>query len=394
MDAAQGLCGAFKEISTGLEQATMQANSVAVASEEMSGTATEIARNCASAAKSSELASDAAINGESVINETVNVMNRINGMVKHSANILEGLGKRSDEIGEIINLINDIADQTNLLALNAAIEAARAGEHGRGFAVVADEVRKLAEKTTAATKNIGDTIKAMQSETKQAVTAMDEGVREVESGAEDARKSGAALKDILNQIRVVSGEIGQIAVASEQQTATIDEIANNIHQVSTAVAQTARTAEQRFPLAAEMLELSAELNKLVRHYKLATMADLKELVTEAVAYYKAHGKEKAFAEISDTKGRFIRKGSAVMVMDLTGTVVAAGADKVTIGMNLVGARDMNGKEFVKECLDALRTKAEGQVEYNVVNPLLKTAEQRTSYFQRVDNYCILVDVRK
>src|SRR5208337_4691673 len=117
----------------------------------------------------------------------------------------------------------------------------RAGEHGRGFAVVADEVRKLAEKTTSATKDIGNTIKAMQSEAKQAVVSMDEGVKEVEVGAEEAKKSGAALKDILAQINTVSNEIGQIAVASEQQTTTVDEIANNIHQISDVMKETTKS---------------------------------------------------------------------------------------------------------------------------------------------------------
>jgi len=180
----------------------------------------------------------------SIIHETVMVMNRINMRVKESSEIIKQLGARSDQIGAVVELIYDIADQTNHLALNAAIEAARAGEHDRGFAVVADEVRKLAERTTEATKEIGDTISAIQKETKSAVNSMDEGVREVETGAEETGKSGEALRDILKQINTVTTEINQIAVASEQQTATTNEIASNIQQISEVMNETSKTIQE------------------------------------------------------------------------------------------------------------------------------------------------------
>ena len=233
------LDASYKQMIADTNQAVIQINSVAAAGEEMSTTSSEIAQNCLSAAKSSERANQSALTGQSIADETLAVMNRIDDIVKNSAKIIRGLGERSGEIGGVISLINDIADQTNLLALNAAIEAARAGEHGRGFAVVADEVRKLAEKTTEATKHIGETIKAMQSETKQAVISMEEGVKAVETGTEEARKSDGALKDILQQISIVGSEIGQIAAASEQQTATTNELAQNIQAISEVIQQTA-----------------------------------------------------------------------------------------------------------------------------------------------------------
>ncbi len=230
--AANTLDNATEHMATGVEEAAMQVNSVATASEEMSKTSSEIAQNCMTAARSSEKATSSAGTGETIIQETINVMNRISERVKESAGIIKSLGARSDQIGQIVGLINDVADQTNLLALNAAIEAARAGEHGRGFAVVADEVRKLAERTSDATKEIGETIRAMQSETKKAVSSMEEGVGEVGRGTLEAGKSGEALKEILHQINKVTSEINQIAVASEQETATTNEIAVSIQQIS------------------------------------------------------------------------------------------------------------------------------------------------------------------
>ena len=147
------------QMSTSTEELAAQASTIATACEEMSATSSEIARNCHEAASESSKANDAALVGAKVVDETVSVMSRIADRVRTTAQTVERLGARSDQIGAIIGTIEDIADQTNLLALNAAIEAARAGEQGRGFAVVADEVRALAERTTRATKEIGEMIK-------------------------------------------------------------------------------------------------------------------------------------------------------------------------------------------------------------------------------------------
>jgi methyl-accepting chemotaxis protein len=266
--AANTLDNAAEQMATGVEEAAAQVNSVATASEEMSTTSSEIAQNCVMAAKSSEKANNAATAGEGIIQETVNVMKRINGRVKESAGIIKSLGARSDQIGKVVGLINDIADQTNLLALNAAIEAARAGEHGRGFAVVADEVRKLAERTTEATKEIGDTIEAMQGETKSAVSSMEEGVKEVEVGSVEAEKSGDALNDILKQINAATVEINQIAVASEQQTATTNEIANNIQHISEVMHDTSKRIQDNASASSQLAGLAKDLQKLVGQFTL------------------------------------------------------------------------------------------------------------------------------
>jgi methyl-accepting chemotaxis protein len=267
--ASTQLYATSDQIATGAEEVAAQAGTVATASEEMSCTSSEIASNCLMAVESSQRASDSASSGFAVVQETVDEMGRIAERVKESALTVESLGARSDQIGEIVGTIEDIADQTNLLALNAAIEAARAGEQGRGFAVVADEVRALAERTTKATKEIGAMIKAIQMETKGAVSSMEEGVKAVEKGTEDAGRSGLALQEILEQANSVTMQINQIATAAEQQTATTNEITNNIQQITEVVHETAKGSQESASAANQLSRFADELQHLVGNFKLA-----------------------------------------------------------------------------------------------------------------------------
>jgi methyl-accepting chemotaxis protein len=267
--ASTQLYATSEQIATGAEEVAAQAGTVATASEEMTCTSSEIAKNCLMAVESSKQAGDSAESGAAVVQETVAEMSRIAERVKESAQTVESLGARSDQIGEIVGTIEDIADQTNLLALNAAIEAARAGEQGRGFAVVADEVRALAERTTRATREIGAMIKAIQVETKSAVTSMEEGVKEVEKGTADAARSGHALQEILEQANSVTMQINQIATAAEQQTATTNEITNNIQQITEVVHETAKGSQESASAASQLSRLAEELQDLVNRFKLA-----------------------------------------------------------------------------------------------------------------------------
>jgi len=257
-----------EQIAKGAGEVVNQATTVATAGEQMSATSGDIAQNCQMAAEGGQRASQAAQDGTQVVNATVQVMARIAERVSATAKTVGSLGERSDQIGAIIGTIEDIADQTNLLALNAAIEAARAGEQGRGFAVVADEVRALAERTTRATREIGEMIKTIQTETKGAVNAMEQGVREVETGTDEASRSGQALQHILEQINDVTMQVNQIATAAEEQTATTSEISSNMLQITDVVQTTARGAEESALAAGQLAQQADELKRLVGKFRL------------------------------------------------------------------------------------------------------------------------------
>ena len=267
--AANQLNSTAEQIATAAEEVAHQSVTVATASEEMSATSNDISHNCMLASEVANRATETARGGAQVVQETLGGMEKIAERVRESAHTVESLGARSDQIGAIVGTIEDIADQTNLLALNAAIEAARAGEQGRGFAVVADEVRALAERTTRATKEIGGMIKAIQQETADAVGSMENGVSEVEKGMESSRKSGEALQQIVDAINEVTMQVHQIATAAEEQTAVTGEISSNIHQITDVVSDTARGAHETATAAAQLSGLARDLQSLVGRFRLA-----------------------------------------------------------------------------------------------------------------------------
>ncbi|OGU17089.1 MAG: chemotaxis protein [Geobacteraceae bacterium GWC2_53_11] len=267
--AASQLQSTAEQIATAAEEVACQSVTVATAGEEMSATSNDISHNCSLASDISNRANLTASGGAAVVQETLVGMENIAKRVQESARTVESLGARSDQIGAIVGTIEDIADQTNLLALNAAIEAARAGEQGRGFAVVADEVRALAERTTRATKEIGTMIKGIQAETAGAVGSMEHGVREVEKGMESSRKSGDALQQIVNAIDEVSMQVHQIATAAEEQTAVTGEISSNIHQITDVVSETARGAHETAAAASQLSSLAMDLQRMVGRFRLA-----------------------------------------------------------------------------------------------------------------------------
>jgi methyl-accepting chemotaxis protein len=204
---------------------------IATAMEEMSMTVNEVARNTVNAADSAAQVSGNAREGQQVVSQAVVEMRKVAEIVRDSAIIVGSLGAKSAKIGEFVAVINDIADQTNLLALNAAIEAARAGEQGRGFAVVADEVRRLADRTVASTKEIRVMVSEIQKETVLAVETIERGKSEAEVSEKLSHQVDESLTNIVRSIEQIEHVISQIATASEEQAATSTTIASNLEEI-------------------------------------------------------------------------------------------------------------------------------------------------------------------
>ncbi len=252
------------------QEQSAQTEEIASAVEQMSRTINENAQNAVRTSELSRKSGEIAEEGKLVVEQTINKMRDIAGVVHQSASNIERLGESSKQIGEIISVIDDIADQTNLLALNAAIEAARAGEQGRGFAVVADEVRKLAERTTEATKQIADMIQGIQKETETAVKVMKEGNTEVEQGITLADEAGNALNMILNSAKDVISMITQIASASEEQAATSEQLTQNVVTINNTTAENAAQLHDIASATDGLTNLTEKLRDLVEQFKVDT----------------------------------------------------------------------------------------------------------------------------
>jgi len=270
--ASSEISSTTEEMAAGMEEQSNQSGEISNAVEEMTKTIVENSKNAVHTAETANQAKVVAEQGGRVVEETVAEMNRIASVVNQSAETVKALGKSSDQIGEIIGVIDDIADQTNLLALNAAIEAARAGEQGRGFAVVADEVRKLAERTTKATKEIASMIKTIQSDTMGAVTSMNEGTKQVNEGIRLAEKAGLSLKEIVDVSQKVTDKIAQIASASEQQASTSEMITGNFKTITQCTRETADSVARVAETASNLSRLSEQLLAITRLFKISTTA--------------------------------------------------------------------------------------------------------------------------
>jgi methyl-accepting chemotaxis protein len=266
--ASEELSSSATQQSQSAETQNNQTTQVATAMQEMSSTVLQVSENSNKAAEASRQAAETAREGGSIVEETLTKMRVIADSVGGTAKKMEELGRSSDQIGRIAGVIDDIADQTNLLALNAAIEAARAGEQGRGFAVVADEVRKLAERTTTATKEIAQMIKNIQDETKTAVIAMEAGTKQVEDGVQSTSRAGDSLKQIIHMSEEVGEMITHIATAATEQSSASEEINNNMEMIAKLVKESADGAQQSAKACQDLSGLALDLQNMVGKFNL------------------------------------------------------------------------------------------------------------------------------
>jgi len=260
---------ASEEMSSGAVQQDQEITNTSSAVEELTVSMKQVSNNAEASAEAARRALDAAEQGNRSVRDTLEGMQRIRSSVQATAKRIKALGDRSLEISEIVNVINDITEQTNLLALNAAIEAARAGEAGRGFAVVADEVRKLAEHSRSATKDIAALIKAIQAETNDAVVVMEEGTKEVEIGAKLADQAGRALDAISSVVRQSAELVQEISLASKQQVRGTEGVAHAMQIISNITRQTSQGARQTSRTVEQLVHMSEQLNEALSQFRVS-----------------------------------------------------------------------------------------------------------------------------
>jgi len=266
--SSQNLSASSDQMSKGITDQHDQIEQIVTAIDEMTHTINEMSSNIETSTNDVNIIRDISAEGEILLGETVAEIKNLSASVMESSDIVKKLGESSANISEIVQVISEIADQTNLLALNAAIEAARAGEHGRGFAVVADEVRKLAEKTVDATSEINNMVSEVQSGVTSSVEKMDHEVELAKKGTEKVEHLKSTIEQIISSIVAVADQISSIATAAEEQSATSREISENIISISAVSEQSSAISSSNMENANDLYTLAQELESLVNTFKL------------------------------------------------------------------------------------------------------------------------------
>ncbi|MGE6384407.1 methyl-accepting chemotaxis protein [Pseudomonas sp. NPDC078416] len=265
--AAEELSAVTEQTSAGVNSQKIETDQVATAMHEMTATVQEVARNAEEASEAAVAADLQAREGDKVVNEAIAQIERLATEVGHSTEAMAELKRESDKIGSVLDVIKSVAQQTNLLALNAAIEAARAGEAGRGFAVVADEVRSLAQRTQKSTEEIEELISGLQNGTRQVATIMDNSRELTVSSVELTRRAGTSLESITRTVSAIQSMNQQIAAAAEEQSATAEEINRSVLNVRDVSEQTSAASEETAASSVELARLGSHLQALVGRFR-------------------------------------------------------------------------------------------------------------------------------
>ncbi len=265
--SSEELSGQVAQASKGAESQSNMASEVATAMEQVNASVLEVARNASLAAESADGASTQAHRGSDVVSTLVQAIGEVDNRAGEVKERLSGLGEKAEGIGQIMNVITDIADQTNLLALNAAIEAARAGEAGRGFAVVADEVRKLAEKTMTATKDVEDSVSQIQQGTRDSISSMEFAADAVSRSTDLAGDAGQSLDEIVTIVHETADQVRNIATASEEQSSASEQISRSVDEVNRITEDTAEVMQQSSQAITRLADMATELSDLIVRLK-------------------------------------------------------------------------------------------------------------------------------
>ena len=257
-----------ESIADGTGTAATQSGEISRSADNMASVSSEISYSCENMACMATEAEEVTNQGEQIISGMSTVMGSIEAVMTDTTTAVKSLGSTSDQIGDILATISDIADQTNLLALNAAIEAARAGEQGRGFAVVADEVRRLAERTTTATREIQGIISALQRDVKSVVGSMEQSAGSVRDGGEGVKLSCAAITSIREKICELRNQVSQVASAAAQQSSSTSAISGSMRGITEVINEAAMGAAETKAAAAQMASSSAELQQMVSKFRI------------------------------------------------------------------------------------------------------------------------------